>query len=97
MLGAGLYEKRLSNNHTESRPIANNSVVVSGSEGVIVECISNSSLFGVGNITDLNGTILPCGDTDIWNINNSWNISGFVRIAKISCPQLWTLSLWIYG
>ena len=66
----------------EDRPLANNGVTVSGSEGLRVQCISNSSLAGVGSITILNGTTLSYGYTDIWSIHYPSYRPGFVRIAN---------------
>ena len=67
----------------ESRPLANNSVIVSGSDGLRVQCVSNSSLSGVGSITVLNGSSLqPYNEADIWRIGNYYNRPGFVRIEN---------------
>ena len=82
--GAGLYEKILTQGSWnfidfESHPIANNSVIVSGSEGLRVQCISNSSLPGVGSITILNGSTLSNADIDVWNIINPYNRPGFIQ------------------
>ena len=82
--GAGLCESNRDRNLYElgARPLANNSVIVSGSEGLRVQCVSNSSLPGVGNITILNGSSLSYGDTDVWNITNPHNYPGFVGIEN---------------
>ena len=85
MSGAGLYEKKhygYNFPEFEARPIANNSLTVSGSAGLKLQCLSNSSQSGVGNITILNGTTLSHGYTDIWNIGNPVDRPGFVRIAN---------------
>ena len=85
MSGAGLYEKKhYSYNFPEfkARPVANNSLTVSGIAGLKLLCLSNSSQSGVGNITILNGTTLSHGHTDIWRIGRPHNRPGFVRIAN---------------
>ena len=62
-----------------ARPLVNNSVIVSG---LRVQCVSNSSLPGVGSITILNGSTLSDADTDVWNITNPHNHPGFVGIEN---------------
>ena len=82
-----MYEKILTRDsrnfyNFESHPIANNSVIVSGSGGLRVQCISNSSQAGVGSITILNGSTLSYGLTDILKVGSPHNYPGFVRIAN---------------
>ena len=71
--GAGLHV-------SNTGPIANNSLV-SGSAGQLVDCISNSSLSGVGSITLVNGsTLVHYAETDFWLIVNPYHRPGVIRI-----------------
>ena len=58
--GAGVFGGGLSDSSDiERHPIANNGLLVSGSDGLLMDCVSNSNQSGVGMITGLDGTPLP--------------------------------------
>ena len=80
-VGAGLYaDKRRDGSDFDSRPIANNSLIVSGSNRLRLYCVSNSSLSGVGTITASNGETLDIGSNGIWNLANLGTRPGFLRL-----------------
>ena len=80
-VGAGLYaDKRRDGSVFNPRPIANNSLIVSGSDGLRLYCVSNSSQSGVGTITASNGSTLNFGSTDVWNLVNLKSRPGFLRL-----------------
>ena len=95
-VGSGLYaDKRRDGSVFDPRPIANNSLIVSGSDGLILYCVSNSSQSGVGTITTNSGSELNIGVTDIWNVAYPSNRPGVVRLRnKIvdNMPKLLTSS-----
>ena len=51
-------------------PIANNGMIISGREGLGLECVSNSSQSGLGTVTTPAGHTLSPGDT-----THSWSLS----------------------
>ena len=53
--------KRTPRSEVEPRGVGNNSVIVSGRDGVRFKCISNSSRDGIGTITTPNGATLRAG------------------------------------
>ena len=53
--------KRTPRSEVEPRGVGNNSVIVSGRDGVRFECVSNSSRDGIGTITTPNGATLRAG------------------------------------
>ena len=55
--------KRTPRSEVEPRGVGNNSVIVSGRDGVRFECVSNSSQDGIGTITTPNGATLRAGDS----------------------------------
>ena len=64
--GAGIYaSRRTSSSQFNPRSIANNSLIVSASNGLRLLCVSNSSQSGVGMITGLDGNTLPIGTGDL--------------------------------
>ena len=69
----------------EPRPIANNGLIVSASGGLRLECVSNSSHSGVGNITLPDGTTLPVNAiSGIWQSVVPFNRPGVVRFKTIN-------------
>ena len=51
-----------------------------------MECVSNSSQSGVGNITTPSGLVLsPDNDTTIWRLNNPFNRFGVLRFRTLKC------------
>ena len=51
-------------------PIPNNGVIVSGREGLVLECVSNSSQYGMGTLTAADETTLSPTTH-----HNSWSLS----------------------
>ena len=64
----------------DSHPIANNSLIVSASNGLRSYCVSNSSQSGVGTITASNGSTLNFGSNDVWNLVNLKSRPGLLRL-----------------
>ena len=79
IIGAGLYARTPSSDF-DPGPIANNSIIVSGSDGLRLFCVSNSSRSGVGTITASNGETLNIGNNGIWNLANVGTRPGFLRL-----------------
>ena len=68
---------------------------MSGSDGLILYCVSNSSQSGLGTITTNSGSELNIGVTDNWNVAYPSNRPGVVRLRnKIvdNMPKLLTSS-----
>ena len=82
--GAGIYAI-VSDTEVSSGPIPNNGLIVSGSDELKLECVSNSSQSGVGTITILNGTILtPDVTTSVWNLTNPSSRPGVIRFQNLT-------------
>ena len=76
-IGAGIYSTR-GEPRFRSRPIANNGLIVSESDGKQrIECVSSHSVPGV--FTGLNGNILT--NTGIWRVGHPFDRPG-VRCLK---------------
>ncbi|CAI8039192.1 Hemicentin-2, partial [Geodia barretti] len=70
VVGAGIYALR-SGSSESSGPIANNGLIVSENHTLILECVSNSNMAGVGSITTPDGTILtPDSTTSTLSLTN---------------------------
>ena len=82
--GAGIYADGRTVSTDPERPIANNSLIVSGSDGLRLECVSNSSQSGVGMITGLDGNTFPFGNTGVWRVVNPFSRPGVLRLQTIS-------------
>ena len=82
-IGAGLYARTPSSDF-DPGPKANNSLIVSGSDGLRLFCVSNSSLSGVGTITASDGETLDIGNNGIWNLANLGTRPGFLRLQAMS-------------
>ena len=70
----------------ESRPIANNGVIIAGStsdDRIRFECISNSTQINVGGITGRDGTILS-GSGDVRASLSPGNRPGLIRFRAIT-------------
>ena len=80
--GAGVYAfPRTSSSDFKSRSIVNNSLIVSGSDGLRLECVSNSSQSGVGMITAYDEGTLPIGsNTGVWRLVNPFSRPGVLRL-----------------
>ena len=83
--GAGIHMMRRTDfSAIDPRPIANNGLIVSASDGLRLECVSNSSHSGVGNITLPNGTTLPVNAfSGVWQSIVPYNRPGTVRFKTI--------------
>ena len=62
----------------DNRAIANNGLIVSASDGLILECVSSQSEEGM--ITGRDGNTIPLGDTDVWRLTNPFNRPGVLRL-----------------
>ena len=85
--GAGIYSVDAAPGY-ESRPIANNGVIIAGStsnDRIRFECISNSSQTGVGRIAGLDGTTLSSNSSGYLRaIVSPGNRPGFIRFRAIN-------------
>ena len=92
--GAGVYAVS-SNATVSSGPIANNGLIVSSSTELRLECASNSSQSGVGNITTPTGSIMPHGaiDGSVWILTNPHDRPGLLRLRTHSKSQPFTASV----
>ena len=80
--GAGIFAgRRTSSSETDSHPVANNGLIVSASDGLLLDFVSNSSQSGVGIITGLDGNTLPTGDSGVWNV--SFSGPGVIRLQTV--------------
>ena len=80
MIGAGIYSTR-GEPRFRSRPIANNGLIVSESDGEQrIECVSSHSVPGV--FTGLNGKILT--SAGIWMVGNPFDRPGVRRLKTAS-------------
>ena len=87
-VGAGLYEdkRRVESTFFNPRPIANNSLIVSGSDGLKLLCVSNSSQSRIGTITTYNDVTLNIGYRgNLWQVVNPNKSPGVLRLqTKLS-------------
>ena len=74
--GIGIFGGRLPNN-TEQYPIVNNSLLVSANDGLLLDCVSNSSQSGVGVLNGPHNLIFPTGNTMVLN---PFNRPGVLRL-----------------
>ena len=81
-LGAGVYAVgRTSGSEFVNHPISNNGLIVSGSDGLRLECVSNSSQSGVGMITTYDGGTLPINSiSGMWRFTKPFNRPGVLRL-----------------
>ena len=85
---------RTSSSVFDPHPIANNSLIVSASNGLRLLCVSNSST-GVGAITANSGSKLITGAAGIWNVAYPSNRPGVLRLHNrivSTVPMLLTAS-----
>ena len=93
--GAGIYaSRRTDSSQFNPHPIANNSLIVSASNGLRLLCISNSSQSGVGNITGLDGNTIPIGTGDLRILHLSR--PGSLRLQTRSSSSLTAADQGIY-
>ena len=89
--GAGVYARR-----PVFHPIANNGLIVGGSDGFLFDCISNSSQSRVGTITALDGSVLPTGsDQSTLTAEHPFNRPGIVRL-QATAALITTINQSIY-
>ena len=84
--GAGIFGGERTD--IERRPIANNGLIVSPSDGLLLDCASNSSQSGVGMITGLDGNTLPIGNTGVWSVSNPFSRPGVLRLQTKTSSSL---------
>ena len=81
-VGAGIYAD-LQTHKINPRPIANNGLIVSASNGIGLYCVSNSSQSGVGTIITSNGETLHIGyDAGLWRVQNPGNRPGVLHVQN---------------
>ena len=96
--GAGIFGGgRTSSSDTERRPIANNGLIMSASDGLLMDCVSNSSQSGVGMITGLDGNPLPTGIIGVWQVINPFVRPGVLRLQTISTSSVTAADRGIYS
>ena len=85
ILGAGIYAS-VAAPQFDDRPIANNGLILSASDGMAVDFISNSSQLGVGVITLPDGRTQSNGDNTIgiWRVYAPFSHPGTLRIETSS-------------
>ena len=77
-------------------PIANNGLIVGGSNGILFDCISNSIQSDVGMIAGLDGSILPTGsDQSTLTAEHPFDRPGIVRL-QATAAQITTTNQGIY-
>ena len=82
--GAGIHPDRAAPQY-DDRPIANNRLILSASNGISVNFISNSSQLGVGVVTLLDGVIRSSGENGGgWRVFSPFNRPGVLRIDRFS-------------
>ena len=69
---------------------------MSASDGLLLNCVSNSSRSGVGTITGLDGNTLPTGSTGVWKVNYPYNRPGAIRLQTTSSSSLSAADQGIY-
>ena len=95
--GAGVYAtQRTLTNEFVPCPIANNGLIVSASDGLRLECISNSSQPGVGNIIGRNGNTLPFSSYLVLRLNNPFRRPGVLRLQTRTAALITTSDQGIY-
>ena len=95
--GAGIFGGgQTSFSDIEPHPIANNGLLLSASDGLLLDCVSNSNQFGVGMITGLDGNTLPIGITGVWLVVNPFFRPGVLRLRSIYSSQLTAADQGIY-
>ena len=99
IIGAGLYaDMRTSSSIFVPHPIANNGLIVSGSDGLRLYCVSNSSQPRMGTITLLNGvTLNTAASNGIWNVAYPGNRPGFLRLQTRTQPTTMLLTISTQG
>ena len=93
--GAGIFGGGRTSS-TDRRPIPNNGLIVSGSDGLLMVCASNSSQSGVGMITGLDGNSLSIGTTGVWRVVNPFRRPGVLRLQTISSSSITAADQGIY-
>ena len=95
--GAGIFGGgRTSSSESVRHPISNNGLIVSASDGLLLNCASNSSQSGVGMITGLDGNTLPIGNTGVWRVANPASRPGVLRLQTTSSSSITAADQGIY-
>ena len=82
--GAGIQPDKAAPQY-EGRPIANNGLILSASNGMSVNFISNSSHLGVGVVTLPDGRTRSSGGyIDVWRVYSPFDRPGTLRIETFS-------------
>ena len=82
--GAGIYADKAASQYVD-RPIANNGLILSASNVIFLDFISNSSQLDVGMITLPDGRTQSNGDNiDIWKVSSPFNRPGTLRFETSS-------------
>ena len=82
--GAGLHPDRAAPQY-DDRPIANNGLILSASNGMAFTFISNSSQVGVGVVTLPDGRTRSSGGyIDVWRVHAPFSRPGILRIETFS-------------
>ena len=80
--GAGIYAATADD--VSLGPITNNGLIISRHDALKVECVSNSSVAGVGSITTSGGAILtPDTTPSTLKLNNPFSRPGVLRLQSI--------------
>ena len=74
---------------------------MSGTDGLRLNCVSNSSQSGVGTIIGLDGNTLPISitntdDTGVWRVNYPFHRPGVVRLQTTSLSSVTAANQGIY-
>jgi hypothetical protein len=97
VVGAGIYAIS-STLEISSGPIGNNGVIVGSSSGTLwLDCVSNSSISGVGTVTTPHGVTLTPGQSyDVWSVTSPFSRPGVLRLWTLSLSQLTASDQGIY-
>ena len=90
--GAGIYSSRGAPGF-EDRPIANNGLIVSASDGLSLYCVSSSDL---GIITDITEATLTNANTGVWRLTNSHTRPGVLYLQTKNDTSITTTEQGIY-
>ena len=69
---------------------------MSGSDGLLLDCVSNSSQSGVGMIGGLDGNTLSTGSTGVWRVTNPFSRPGVLRLQTTSSSSFTAADQGIY-
>ena len=78
----------------DDRAIANNGLIVSADNGLILECVSSQAEEGV--ITGHDGNTIPLGGNGVWRLTNPFGRPGVLRLLTNTQPLLTAVDQGIY-